>query len=212
VVIGVASVIILVSVGSGLRGLVAGQFASLGANLLMVVPGRVSGSNFSSFASFTNQGKFTQNELRTISSLDGVVAVAADLDEFMPAKYKNKTMTTLVGGANEDFVEVFNWGVAEGRFFSRGEMDVSKKVVVIGDKVKNELFKAEDPLGKSLVVGNERYKIVGVLRPKGGFGQFDWDVVVYMPIGAAQKLFGRERLDMLYFKISDKASFPISKS
>ena len=203
IVIGVASVIILVAVGSGLREMVAGQFASIGANLLMVVPGRVSGSNISSFSSLSNQGKFKNEDLRNLASLEGVSAVTADLDEFVPVHFRGQTMTSIVGGASDRYFDVFNWPMAEGRYFSAAEQSGGKKVVIVGNKVKSELFNGS-PVGQILAVGQQRYQIVGVLTAKGGFGQFDWDSTVYMPLSAAERFFGQVgKLDMLYVKTQD---------
>lgn len=204
IVIGVASVIILVSVGSGLRQLIAEQFASIGANLLMIVPGRVSTSNFGSFASMTNSGQFSTADLRLLEGLGGGELVTADIDEFVPVRFRGKTMTALVGGASEKYLGVFSWGVDRGRFFSRSEQNTGRKSVVIGAKVKSELFPV-DPLGQDLVIGHERYEVIGLLQSKGGFGQFDWDSVVLMPLAAAQRFFGRESLDMLYVKAEDSS-------
>ncbi|MEK7610947.1 MAG: ABC transporter permease [Patescibacteria group bacterium] len=206
IIIGVSAVIVLVSVGSGLRELTAGQFAGIGANLLMVVTGKVSSSNITSFASLTNSGKFKEEDIKTLSLLDGVEAVTADLDEYISVRYLDETKTAQVGGATYDYLTVFSWGIGEGRFFSKSEISSGKKVVIIGSKIKDDLFKSVNPLGLNLIVGQERYKIIGVLSPKGGFGQFDWDSTVYMPLTAAQRFFGRERIDMLYIKVRDAAS------
>lgn len=202
IIVGTAAVIILVSVGSGLKELVAGQFASLGANLLMVVPGRLSGGTFGNLAAFTNDGRFRDEDLAGIRHLPGVSLAAADLDEFKPVRFRGKSTTALLGGANEDYLSLFNWGVARGRFFSKAELSGQRKVVVIGEKIRKELFNL-DPLGEDLLVGRDRYQIVGALSPKGGFGQFDWDTAVFMPLSMAQRYFGRDTLDMLYFKVKE---------
>ena len=202
IVIGVAAVIILVSLGNGLRSLVAGQFASLGSNLMMIVPGRLSGGTLGSFAAFTNDGKFSDSDLLRIKSLEGVSGATADLDEFVPVHFRGETMTALTGGASEDYLKIFDWGIAHGRFFSQPEFDGEKKVVVIGDKVRRDLFNVE-PLGQDLLIGQKHYRVVGILEPKGGFGQFDWDTAVFMPLSSARRFFGKERLDMLYFKVAD---------
>jgi putative ABC transport system permease protein len=132
-----------------------------------------------------------------------VKAATADLDEFVPVYYRGKSQTAIVGGTNEDFSAIFNWTVAEGRFFTRGELETGRKVVVIGAKIKAELFPLSSPLGEELRLGQERYRVVGVLSRKGGFGQFDWDNTVYMPLSAAERFFGRATLDFLYFKIEE---------
>ena len=194
IIIGVSAVIVLVSVGSGLRELTAGQFAGIGANLLMVVTGKVSSSNITSFASLTNSGKFKEEDIKTLSLLDGVEAVTADLDEYISVRYLDETKTAQVGGATYDYLTVFSWGIGEGRFFSKSEISSGKKVVIIGSKIKDDLFKSVNPLGLNLIVGQERYKIIGVLSPKGGFGQFDWDSTVYMPLTAAQRFLAEREL------------------
>lgn len=201
VIIGVFSIIILTSMVNGLKELVANQFAGLGANLLIVAPGRVSTTSPGSFAAFSNQGKFRQDDLKLISSIEGVETVTVDLDEFVPVHFRGQSLVTLVGGASEDFLKVWNWSVSEGRFFSGSDFTSNRKVVLIGQKVKKELFGDLNPLGENLTLGQKRYKIIGVFQAKGGFAQFDWDNTVYMTLSEAQRFFGRERLDSLYFKV-----------
>lgn len=201
VIIGVSSIIILTSVVNGLRGLVANQFASLGANLLIVAPGRVSTTSPGSFAAFSNQGKFRQDDLKLISSVEGIEAVTADLDEFVPVHFRGQSLVTLVGGASKDFLKVWNWSVSEGQFFSGSDFTSNRKVILIGQKVKKELFGDLNPLGENLTLGQKRYKIIGVFQAKGGFAQFDWDNTVYMTISEAQRFFDRKQLDSLYFKV-----------
>lgn len=201
VIIGVSSIIILTSVVNGLRGLVANQFASLGANLLIVAPGRVSTTSLGSFAAFSNKGKFRQDDLKLISSVEGIEAVTADLDEFVPIHFRGQSLVTLVGGASKDFLKVWNWSVSEGQFFSGSDFTSNRKVILIGQKVKKELFGDLNPLGENLTLGQKRYKIIGVFQAKGGFAQFDWDNTVYMTISEAQRFFDREQLDSLYFKV-----------
>jgi len=206
VVIGIASVITLVSVGNGLKELVGQQFASVGTNLLLVVPSRISGGSFgsslSSVSALTNQGKFEEEDLKAIRSLSGVESAVPDLDEFVRVRYQGKEVMAQVGGTTEDLLKIFSWSISEGRFFTKGELESGRKVVLIGTKVKKELFNGS-PLDRYLLVGQDRYRIIGSLSARGGFGQMDWDNTVYMPLKTAERFFGRERIDYIYFKVAD---------
>ena len=174
----------------------------------MVIPSRISGgsfgSSFGSIGALTNQGKFDEVDLQAIRSLPGVAATVPDLDEFVRVRYQGKETITQVGGTNEDLLKIFNWSVAEGRFFTKSELEGGRKVVLIGTKVKKELFNGS-PLGRDLLVSQDRYRVIGSLSARGGFGQMDWDNTVYMPLKAAERFFGRERIDFIYFKVTDMA-------
>lgn len=206
IVIGIASVITLVSVGNGLKELVGEQFASVGTNLLLIVPSRIApgsfGSSFGSVGALTNQGKFVEEDLKAIRSLPEVESAVPDLDEFVRVSYQGKEVMTQVGGTNEDLLRIFSWSVSEGRFFTKGELESGRKVVLIGAKVKKELFDGSS-LGRDLLVGQGRYRVIGALSARGGFGQMDWDNTVYMPLKTAERFFGRQRIDYIYFKVKD---------
>lgn len=202
IVIGVSAVIILVSVGSGLKLLISNQFLNLGANLLLVLPGEVDlakGGDLRQQFTAVNNSKLDETDLKTIRSLNGVSGTLPILNNFQSVGYQGEKMIAEVNGTSEDLLTMLNWSLIEGRFFTPSEMLAGKKVMVIGIKIRDEVFKGQ-ALNKSLRVGGDNFRIVGILSAKGGTGQHDWDTHVFMPLEAAKTFFGRDKLAVIYFK------------
>ena len=208
IVIGTASVIILIAVGNGLKGLVSQQFLNLGANLLYVLPGKVDTSLTGLQGLSTSNSKLTEEDLKLVRLVGGVESAVADLDNFVPVLYQGESIIANVGGTGEDILKLVNWSIAEGRFLNRLEMDTGGRVAVIGSKIKEKLGLGLS-LGKNLLIGGDRFRVVGVFSPKGGLGQYDWDQVVYMPMVTARRFFGRKTVDLIYFKVQE--GYPLNE-
>ena len=208
IVIGTASVIILIAVGNGLKGLVSQQFLNLGANLLYVLPGKVDTSLTGLQGLSTSNSKLTEEDLKLVRLVGGVESAVADLDNFVPVLYQGESIIANVGGTGEDILKLVNWSIAEGRFLNRLEMDTGGRVALIGSKIKEKLGLGLS-LGKNLLIGGDRFRVVGVFSPKGGLGQYDWDQVVYMPMVTARRFFGRKTVDLIYFKVQE--GYPLNE-
>ena len=169
IIIGVASVILLVSIGTGLQAFVTKQFADLGSNLLLVAPGKV---NIGSGGGppISAEAKFTFDDVRSIAEL-GVPITGAFGSVVKPAtaKYLNKTYDITALGASADYAKIRNIKVANGEFFSQSMVERSQQVTVLGSKVVEKLFRVgEEPLGKTVDVSGKKLKVIGVAESKGG--------------------------------------------
>src|SRR3989344_5177850 len=197
IIIGVASVILLVSIGTGLQAFVTKQFADLGSNLLLVAPGKV---NIGSGGGppISAEAKFTFDDVRRIAEL-GVPITGAFGSVVKPAtaKYLNKTYDITALGASADYAKIRNIKVANGEFFSQSMVERSQQVTVLGSKVVEKLFRVgEEPLGKTVDVSGKKLKVIGVAESKGGGiggGAGDIDSYIYMPVTAAARIFGVKR-------------------
>jgi len=191
IIIGIASVIILMSIGQSAQNLILGQVQGIGSNLLFVVPGAPSGGGFSSPASA--QGiiitTLQQRDIDALSREPSISGVAAEVRGQAEAVYGSNNKTVGYQGVSEDFFSVRNMDVGKGRALSKGDIDSASHVAVIGPTLANTLFgTVVDPLNKNIRVKNISFRIVGVLS-KGGTGAFGVDQgdLVIIPLRVAQK-------------------------
>jgi len=188
VIIGVASVVLLTSIGNGLSAFVTEQFNELGANTLIIFPGDVfgEGGRISSETTATSlaNSKLTQREVGRLERLREHVAEVApfNLQSDTASVGKNKKSVTILG-TTANYEQAFNATAEKGRFFLDSENDDGKRVIVLGNEIAAELFGAVDPVGKRVTVGDQSYRVTGVIEKKGGgFGGPSPDTYIYMPL------------------------------
>jgi putative ABC transport system permease protein len=186
IIIGVASVITMVAVGAGAQTQVAEQIRSLGANVLMVVPGaaRDGGVRRESGSRHT----LTESDAAAIGSqLLQVQAAAPSIRGPHQIVRGGKNWNTTVNGTTADYFVVRDWPLASGRPFSRAEEQGAGKVALIGATVAKQLFDKDDPVGGEIRISSVPFEVVGVLSEKGpsGAGQ-NQDDIVFVPISTAK--------------------------
>ena len=177
VIIGVAAVIVMISVSAGTEATIADQINGLGANLVFV-QGAFGGPN-------SNQSgvRLTYDDAMAIAELPDVAGMAVE----MPSTQNVKAGSTLLEdvsilGTTPDYPSVREYEVARGRFFNQAEVDRKIKVAVLGSKLAEELFGVEDPIGQKVTVGNIKLTVVGVMAERGVVGDVDYDTRLYTPI------------------------------
>ncbi|MBK9079745.1 MAG: ABC transporter permease [Hyphomicrobium sp.] len=209
IVIGVASVIILVAVGSGARSEVEKQIASLGSNMLVVFSGssRVMGRA----AGAGTDLPLAESDLAAIrDKIQGVVAISGQLNGSGPVVNGSANWTTTLSGVHPDYTTVRDWPVVSGRDISMQEMRASAKVAVLGQSVAKQLFQGDDPVGAIIRVKNTPFQVIGVLASKGpsSFGR-DQDDLVLLPMTTARgQIVGKsqvqaDQVGQLYIKFED---------
>lgn len=203
IIIGVAAVIALVSIGNGVKQDIQNSISSLGSNLLMVMPGapRTPGVRLS-------QGSMKSlkvSDYQAISKLDGVKAASPYTANSYVTIYQSKNWTTTVSGVSSNFQDVNNWTMAEGRFISSKNVENRERVAVVGQTVVKNLFAGEDPVGKEIRVKNIPFRVIGVLNSKGnGTMGNDQDDVIFIPYTTAmERVEGVDYLRMVYVVASD---------
>ncbi|HUQ05706.1 MAG TPA: ABC transporter permease [Kofleriaceae bacterium] len=187
VVIGVAAVIAMVSVGQGARAKVSAVFDSMGTNLVMVMPGSSAGGGV--MGGFGSSPTLTWGDLEAIrTELSAVKWAAPVMSTRAQVSSAEKNWNTSINGTTSDYFKIRNWSVASGRAFDEGEDAAGARVAVVGQTVVRELFgTTENVVGQSLRIGGAPFEIVGVLVEKGQspMGQ-DQDDVIYIPARAYQ--------------------------
>ena len=203
IIIGVAAVIALVSIGNGVKQDIQKSISSLGSNLLMVMPGapRTPGVR-------PSQGSMKSlkvSDYQAISKLDGVKAASPYTANSYVSIYQSKNWTTTVSGVSSNFQDVNNWTMAEGRFISSKNVENRERVAVVGQTVVKNLFAGEDPVGKEIRVKNIPFRVIGVLNSKGnGTMGNDQDDVIFIPYTTAmERVEGVDYLRMVYVVASD---------
>jgi putative ABC transport system permease protein len=186
IVIGVASVIILVAVGTGASSEVDRQIKALGTNMLVVFPG-------SSRVMGRSGGAGTDIPLSEIDvaaireKISGIVAVSGQVNDSGPVVRGNANWTTTLNGVHSEYAMVRDWPIENGRDLTLADVRIGAKVALLGQTVVRELFSGEDPVGSSIRIKNVPFEVVGVLAPKGQsvMGR-DQDDVVLIPITTAR--------------------------
>jgi len=204
IVIGVTSVILLISIGSGLKTYITEQLEGLGADALFVMPGELEiapggGGGGGVPGAGVAASKFTFDHINQIKrEAKTVKAVMAYTENNGTMRYRGKSHITQVAGVGSNYPEVRNQKVASGSFFTLSQYSTAKKVAVLGQTVADELFGQEDPVGKKLTISNQRYAILGILEEKGGIGAIDMDNQVFIPATTAMRQFDMEHIQSLW--------------
>ena len=212
IVIGVTSVILLVSIGSGLKTYITEQLESLGADSIYVFPGEIGiggGEGCGVPGAGMANSKFTFNHLKQIErEAKTVKAVMAYIENNGSMRYKGKNHITQVVGVGVEYPEIRNQKVVMGSFFTSSQYNSDKKVAVLGQTVVDELFGEENPIGKKFTISDQRYTVIGILEEKGGFGGVDIDDQVFIPATTAMNQFDLEYVMSFMVQSQDSDSIP----
>ena len=196
IVIGVAAVVTMVTVGRGATKAVAAQIESLGSNLLMVRPGQRLGP----IRDAAGTPFFKLADAQAVASqIGGVAAVAPTTTAGVTAVAEGRNWSTTVTGSTDDYFEVSNWRLAEGRLFEPAEEQAGAAVCVIGATVRRELFGHDHPLGRHIRIRRFECEVIGLLASKGQAALgMDQDDTIVVPIATAQRrLTGSTRVNTI---------------
>jgi len=189
VIIGVAAVIVMVSISAGTEATIAEQINGLGSNLVFISSGFSRGGPGIGGGS-SSQGLVYDDMDAIKEKINGVAGVSVDQQTTVTIKYGTTTLEDVtIVGTTPDYPTVRDVSVASGRFFTSEEQEKTSKVVVLGSNVATELFGEEDPLGLTITVNNTKLVVVGVLAPKGLSAGTDYDELIYTPISVVFKKF-----------------------
>jgi putative ABC transport system permease protein len=196
VIIGVASVILLTSLGEGARSYLQEQFAGMGTNLVLITPGKTEtaggGPSFGVNTVHRLTFEDTQALGREATSVKGVTGIVIGAGT---VKYRNRTRGTTVIGASENFQEVRGLHANVGSFFSEEDVVSRRRVAVIGRTVLRELFRDENPLGRRIDIDGTKFRVIGIMEPRGRSLGFDIDDLVFIPVRTGMDLFALEGLN-----------------
>ena len=209
IIIGVSAVILLISLGSGLKHYITDQFDKMGSNMILVLPGKILSDNGEVTHGPPNfaGSKLTLKQANDIKNLGAPITNAAPSIEMpVSAEYGRNSRFVNADGITEGQLEMSNINIDQGRGISRSDVDRNRKIAVIGPIVMEKLFNNNDPLGKKILLGDRRYEIVGVTESIGGglMGSGDPDNNVYIPITSAMDQFGMDNVQVISVKAATK--------
>ncbi|MGI8537908.1 MAG: ABC transporter permease [Mycobacteriales bacterium] len=195
VVIGVAAVVVLVAIGTGAKQEVEAQVNGLGANLVIVVPGKLE------FGSAPTKSRLELGDADRIGrAIDQPGGVAVSLSSGEMVRFGSRSTFASVTGTNPAVPEVFVRPVARGQYLRQSDVDTRRRVAVVGAGLAQTLFDGADPLGRNLSIGGVRFRVIGVFAGVGSSLGVDRDNEVHIPVTAAQRLFGDMRVDAFALK------------
>ena len=194
IAVGIAAVILLTSIGEGIHRFVLGEFTQFGTNVISAMPGKTkTGGSTSGLPSSARP--LTLDDARSLERLPHVVAVTPNVRGNAEVVGNGRTRRTLIYGVNAKLPLIFKSTVQSGQFLPPDEVGSARAFVVLGSKLKSELFGSENPLGQRLRIGGLHFRVIGVMAPKGQFLGIDLDDTAFIPAVRAQELFNREGID-----------------
>lgn len=207
--IGVAAVIILTSLGEGARRYVAGEFASLGTNLIIVLPGRseTAGVAPGMFVGATPRD-LTIADASALRRSHAVRRVAPMVVGSALGSWRIGERELPVLGSTAELLDIRHWSMSRGRFLPPGDPEEARPVCVIGANVRNELFGNEPALGEWLRLGEWRFRVIGVLETEGRSIGLDVEDLVIVPVASAQALFDTPALFRILVEASSREAMP----
>jgi putative ABC transport system permease protein len=216
--IGVAAVVMLTAVGEGARRYVSGEFASLGTNLLIVLPGRsdTAGAGLQGMLIGETGRDLTLEDAISLNRSPYVARIAPIVVGGGTASWRSRERDITVVGTSSTMLDIQHWELGRGRFLPASDLDRLASVCVLGSVIAGELFGSAEPLGEWVRIGDSRCRVIGILSQSGMSGGFDTDETVVMPVANAQQIFntpalfrilveaaGREQMDRAKHDIID---------
>lgn len=200
IAIGIAAVILLTSIGEGTRRYVLGQFTQFGTNILAVSPGRSETLGVPGVLGGTTH-KLTIADAQAIARLPGVEGVVPLAFGTGKVEHAERSRSVNVYGVTPAVTRVWRFRPQVGSFWPEGDAQRAYPMAVIGPRLRRELFGDANPLGRFVRIAGGRFRVVGVMEPKGQFLGIDLDDVAFIPVASAMRVFNQEELieiDVLY--------------
>jgi putative ABC transport system permease protein len=180
VIIGIASVIMVTSIGQGVQKSTEQQIQSLGSNVMLVLAGAVRSGGVSQG---TAASTLTWDDAQAVErQAPAAIAVTAFLQRPGQVVAGDKNVATTIYGADLKFPAVRNTNPIEGQYFEKADLDSAQSVAILGSKVREDLFGSDPAVGENIRINRNRYRVIGVMEPKGSSGGQDPDDRVYVPL------------------------------
>lgn len=215
ILIGVASVVLLIAFGLGLKKYIKNQFESLGTNLIVVVPGQVlQGGGFRPGGGALGGTEFDEKDVITLKKGSNVEYVVPAFLKTLRVSSATKTDLADLFATSADMFTIRNLTIGQGRLFKKTDVDKRSKIAVIGPKIAEKLFGSpQASVGKLLKIENRGYRVIGVLAPKGGggFGGPDFDSFIYLPYKSAFSFNPKKTFFTIYVKARYEQNIPATK-
>lgn len=194
IAVGIAAVILLTSIGEGIHRFVLAEFTQFGTNIASIVPGKVKTSGPAPTGIPTSVRPLTLEDAQALSKLPHVTAMTATVWGNTEVSANGRLRRTTVNGVGAGMLKVYGIKVKSGEFLPAENLENARAFVVLGAKLKTELFGSANPLGARVRVGNLQFRVIGVLEAKGQLLGFDLDDAAYIPTARALELYNRDSL------------------
>jgi len=213
VIIGVLSVILLTSIGNGIRSFVTTQFESMGSNIIYVTPGEIiteeGGFSQSSDSGIINS-KLKEEDAERIARLGPPIALSVPMTQSqVEVRYGTKKRNSEAWASSATYQKARNVELQSGRFYTKAEENSGKKVAVIGDKIYEKLFNYQNPVGKEITINKVKFTVIGVTEKEGGsFGGPGFDDIIYIPLTTAKNYLEMNTISSIIVSASSKDEIP----
>jgi putative ABC transport system permease protein len=196
IVIGIASVILLTSLGEGTRHYIVAEFTQFGTHILSVTKGKTTTSGMPGLSATVR--RLTIDDAEALRRVPGILKILPGAYGTARVEAGERSRRVLVSGVTAELPEVFQFRVRQGRFLPAGDPRRGSPQAVFGPKLAHELFGDGNPLGERVRIGGMRFVVVGVMEPKGQILGFDMDDRAYIPVARAQSLFNTQELTEIH--------------
>ena len=200
ILVGIGLVVMLTSIGEGVRLFVLSEFTQFGTNLVAVTPGKTTTFGISG-ATISTVRPLSLDDAEALGKLDNVVAVVPVVQGNASVEFGSRERRTMVLGVGSRVPDVWKMPLSTGNFLPTDDYHNSRAFAVLGSKMRDELFANANPLGQRIRIGGDRFRVIGVMAPKGQMLGFDLDDTIYIPVDKTMEMFNRESLmeiDVLY--------------
>jgi putative ABC transport system permease protein len=207
IAIGIAAVILLTSIGEGTRVYVLGQFTQFGTNIIAVNPGKSKTLGIPGILGGTTR-KLTIDDAEALDRITGVETVVPVAMGVARVEAGERGRDVSVIGATPDLPLLWKFGARQGSFWPKGDPRRGSPVTVLGPRLARELFGEASPLGEVVRVAGRRFRVIGVMQPKGQMMGFDVDDIAIVPVASALSLFNEDELfeiDLIYANVAETA-------
>jgi putative ABC transport system permease protein len=211
VIIGIASVIAMLSVGQGAKATIESSIQSIGSNLLLVMPGAQRGPGQQVSAGRGSAQSLTIDDAAAIAAVEGVEAVAPEVSGRYQITARGTNTNTSVVGTRPTYLAVRNVAIESGAFFSDAQVANRSKVAVLGPTTATDLFgEGSEPTGQTIRIKGQQFTVIGVTKAKGGSGMSNQDDAIYVPVTTAQVfLSGSEYVGTISIQANDQGSMAL---
>lgn len=213
IIIGISAFILINSVGAGAQELILGQIKKIGSNLVVVLPGATSDDDPPASVFGINITTLKEEDIDAVAkAVPHVMAAAGYVRGSNTISFESENKLVTFMGVGTNYLSVEEAEVASGRFFTKEENSSIAKVVVLGSQLATELFNSSDPIEKQVKIGNNRFRVVGVMKERGSAAFENQDDTFFLPLKTAQKIvLGINYLSAARVKIDDAKNIPEAK-
>ncbi|MBP5988145.1 MAG: ABC transporter permease [Azonexus sp.] len=195
IAVGIAAVILLTSIGEGIHRFVLSEFSQFGTNVVGVHPGKTKTGGTPPSGLPSSARPLSLDDARALTSLPHVVGMTPSIWGNAEVRANGRLRRTSIYGVGPQMLEVFKGKVRAGQFLPPDDAYSARALVVLGPKLKDELFGAENALGAKLRIGPDQFRVIGILEPKGQFLGIDLDDTAFIPAARALEIFNRDGLN-----------------